>query len=143
MTSTATTLRIGRRNVTWGWATMLLGACLGTVLMAWSFDGPLPAPPGFTEYGLLARRLARLAHVAWFALPLINVVLGRDLDDTALPDPLKQVASWGAIAAMFGIPVGLLLAALVHQAGLLLSVAGGSGLFAAIALVAWGKLRQP
>ena len=76
-------------------------------------------------------------------VPLINIVFGRDIDATALPDGFKQLASWGAIWAMFGIPVGLLIAALVHYAGLVLSVLGGTGLFVAIALVAWGKLRLP
>ena len=134
---------IGRRNVVWGWITMLLGASLGTVLMAWSFDGPFPAPSGFEGYGDLARRLARLAHVAWFMLPLINVVLGRDIDSLALPDLWKNVASISAIVAMFGIPIGLLLAALVAYPLLMVSVAAGSGLFLAVALVAFGKLRQP
>ncbi len=142
--SATTTLEgpIGRRNVVWGWITMLLGASLGTVLMAWSFDGPFPAPAGFEDYGQLARRLARLAHVAWFMLPLINVVLGRDLDGLAVPDLWKNVASFAAIVAMFGIPAGLLLAALVAYPLLLVSVMSGSGLFLAVAIVAWGKLRQ-
>ena len=135
---------IGRRNVVWGWVTMLLGATLGTVLMAWSFDGPFPAPPGFEDYGSLARRLMRLAHVAWFMLPLINIVLGRDVDATALPDGLKQLASWGALASILGIPVGLIVDSLVqYHAGLVLSSLGGTGLFVGIALVAWGKLRLP
>ena len=133
---------IGRRNVVWGWATMVLGALSGSILMAWSFDGPFPAPSGFTDYAELPRRLTRLAHVALFALPLINVVFGKNIDQADLPEAWKQAASWLAIVGMIGIPFGLLCGALIHVQLKYVSALPVFALMTALAILAGGKVRQ-
>ena len=43
----------------------------------WSFGGPLPEPAWIGGYGDLPRRLIRLAHIALFALGMINLMLVR------------------------------------------------------------------
>lgn len=129
---------IGERNVTWGWVTMVLGAVSGSILMAWSFAGPFPPPPGFEDYTSLPRRLARLAHVALFMLPLINVVLGRELDRLPLSRRSKELTSWFAIVGMIGIPTGLLLGALVDIRLKYVALPAVTLLLLALAVVARG-----
>lgn len=106
---------VGRRNILWGWMTMWLGIASGSILMCWSFAGPFPTPPGFENYGDLARRMTRLAHIALVMLPFINIAIGRELDRKALSERWKQITSWCAIVGMIGVPVGLLLGALIHN----------------------------
>ncbi len=134
---------IGRRNVVWGWTTMILGALSGSILMAWSFDGPFPAPPGFEDYTHVSRRLVRLAHVALFMLPLINVSFGKDIDATSLSDTWKERASWLAIVGMIGIPLGLTLGGIIALPLKYTSVIPVFSLLAALSLMAWGKVRNP
>src|SRR5687767_1710654 len=105
---------VGRRNLLWGWMTMWIGILSGSVLMAWSFSGPFAAPAGFEDYSDLSRRMARLAHVAQVMLPLINVLIGRELDSLALTRKWKDICSWSAIIGMIGVPLGLYLGAVVH-----------------------------
>ena len=133
---------IGLRNVTWGWATMVLGVVSGSILMAWSFDGPFAAPPGFHDYTDLSRRMVRLAHVALFMLPLINVVLGRELDRMPLDDRWKELASWSALVGMFGVPLGLTLGALVHIHLKYVAVPPVTAMMLALAIMSWGALRS-
>lgn len=132
---------IGRRNVVWGWTTMILGALSGSILMAWSFNGPFPPPPGFEDYTHVSRRLVRLAHVALFMLPLINVSFGKDIDDTALSETWKQRASWLAIVGMIGIPLGLMLGGIIALPLKYISVIPVYSLLAALGLMAWGKVK--
>ena len=121
---------------------MVLGAVSGSIIMAWSFGGPFPAPSGFEDYTDLPRRMVRLAHVALFMLPLINVVFGKEIDRVALSTKWKQIASWCAIVGMIGIPVGLLLGALVHIHLKYSAIPPVSCLMFAIFLVAVGKARS-
>src|SRR5258708_3463710 len=81
---------IGRRNVVWGWCAIVLGPGGGSLLMAWCFAGPFPAPvPWLDSYDSVERRVLRLAHVAMVMIPLINIVLGHELDQIALSDKWK------------------------------------------------------
>jgi len=133
---------IGRRNVVWGWIGICSGAISGLIIGGWSFGGVIPPPPGFENYGDLARRMVRLAHVAMFMLPIINILIGKELDGLALSDTWKRRASTLALVGMIGIPLGLLLGGLIHP--LLQHVLGlpACCLLAALALVAYGKVKQ-
>jgi hypothetical protein len=132
---------IGRRNVVWGWVTMPLGAISGSILMAWSFAGPFAPPSGFHDYTDLPRRMVRLAHIAVFMLPIINILVGKELDRLALPEAWKRFTSWSAIVGMIGIPLGLTLGALFWLPLKWVAVPGVSGLMVALLLVAWGRVR--
>jgi hypothetical protein len=133
---------IGHRNIVWGWSVIALGAISGTILSAWSFAGPFPAPSGFHEYGDLARRMTRLAHIALFMLPIINILIGRDLDEIEVSDFWKQVCSWGAIVSIVSIPGGLILASTIHLWFKFASGPGVTGLTVALLIMGYGTLRR-
>ena len=132
---------IGLRNVTWGWATMFLGALSGTILMAWSFNGPFPEPPGFENYVDLSRRMTRLAHIALFMVPLINIAIGREIDRLRISSVWKEIASWSAIVGMIGIPLGLLLGALVHYQLKYVAMMPSYALLLSLMIMAVGAVR--
>ena len=75
-----------------GLTSLLLGAASGLVIGLWSFGGPLPVPDWIGGYGDLPRRLMRLAHVALFALGMINLMLARQQTGLDLPAPAGRVA---------------------------------------------------
>jgi hypothetical protein len=131
----------GRRNVVWGWSVIGLGAASGLVLMAWSFAGPFAPPAGFTDYGDLARRMVRLAHIALFMLPIINILIGKDLDGAALSDRWKLTCSVAGLVAMIGIPLGLTLGALVDIRLKYVAMVPAYALLAALAVMAFGVVR--
>ena len=132
---------IGRRNVVWGWATIVLGVVSGAILMSWSFAGPFPTPPGFHDYADLTRRMVRLAHIAMFMLPLINIALGHDLDSLPLSSKWKQICSWCGLIGMVGVPLGLILGGLVHIWLKLVAVPGVYAFMLALGIMGVGKLK--
>ena len=140
MTTTAT--RIGHRNVVWGWYFMALGVITGSILSAWSFGGPFAAPPGFHDYADLSRRMVRLAHIALFMLPIINILVGKDLDKIEVSGFWKQVASWGAAISIISVPGGLALGALVTLNLKYLSAPGVTGLMVSLLIMGYGTLQR-
>jgi hypothetical protein len=66
------------RNARFGWISIAAGVLLGLALGLFSFDGPLPAPERFQDYGGLSRRLLRLSHIAFIALGALNVIYARE-----------------------------------------------------------------
>jgi hypothetical protein len=134
---------IGRRNVVWGWFGIVLGPLSGSILMAWSFDGPFDVPAILGEYDHVNRRVMRLAHVAMLMLPLLNIVYGKEIDFTSLGERWKRIGSWCAIVAMIGVPLGLVLAALVHNQMKYISTLPVYCLIAAFAIMAYGKWKLP
>ena len=75
-----------------GLTSLLLGAASGLVMGLWSFGGPLPEPAWVGGYGDLPRRLIRLAHIALFALGMINLMLARQQAAFDLPAPTARLA---------------------------------------------------
>ena len=73
-------------------SSMLLGAVSGLVIGLWSFGGPLPEPAWVGGYGELPRRLIRLAHIALFALGMINLMLARQHAGFGLPEGVTRLA---------------------------------------------------
>ena len=132
---------IGKRNVKWGWMFIGLGALSGSIIGAWAFGGPFPAPPGHDNYADLARRLVRLAHVALFMLPILNILIGKELDGIALSDRGKQLISKLALFAMVGMPGFLLLAGTVHVGFKYLAALPVTALLCALVLMGIGKWR--
>jgi len=133
---------IGQRNVVWGWSTIGLGAFTGIILMCWSFAGPFPPPPGFHDYGDLSRRMVRLAHIALFMLPIINILIGKDLDQLALSDKWKRICSISGLIAMIGIPLGLTLGALIWIHLKYVAMIPTYALLFSLCIMAVGKVRQ-
>jgi hypothetical protein len=78
----------------------------------WSFDGPVTVPGWLGEYHETSRRLARLGHIAFFGLGILNLLLARELPHLALSPRGKWAAS---VAMNFGnvfLPLTLFAAAM-------------------------------
>jgi len=99
------------RNRQVGWWCTVLGAVSGLILGLWSFDGPVPVPAGLGDYATTARRLARLGHIAFFGLGILNLLLASELAVSQLGHSARRLA---AVAMNFGnvcLPVTLFSAA--------------------------------
>lgn len=129
--------RVGERNRQVGWVCAVLGALTGLVMGLWSFDGPVPVPGWLGEYGATARRLARLGHIAFFGLGILNLLLARELSLSALGPQAKRVAS---LAMNFGnvfLPLTLFSAAAYPPSKYLLPLPA-IAVFLAMILAAYG-----
>ena len=100
----------GQLNIVAGWIFISLGITTGSIIGMWSFNGPFPTPKGHHDYADLPRRLNRLAHIACFMLPIINILYGQYIDQMMLSDSVKEVGSIGMIICMVGVPLFLFLA---------------------------------
>src|SRR5262249_56468790 len=83
----------GRSNRVIGWVSLVLGAGTGLTLGLWSFNGPVPVPEWLGGYDEVSRRLARLGHIAFFGLGIINILLARELPRLTLGRSLVRAAS--------------------------------------------------
>ncbi len=101
---------IGQLNIFLGWLWILMGITSGSIIGMWSFAGPFKTPRNFERYDDLPRRMTRLAHVACFMLPIINILYGEYLDAVPLSVDLKLMGSYSMLVLMFGIPTFLLAA---------------------------------
>ena len=81
-------------NRTIGWSSMALGAATGLVMGMWACAGPVPVPEMLGEYDAVPRRLARLGHIAFFGLGILNLLLARDLSNLDLDQGQRRVAAW-------------------------------------------------
>src|SRR5690349_8618368 len=90
-----------------GWASACLGVATGMVMGLWSFDGPLPSPAWLGEYPDTARRLARLGHIAFFGLGILDLLLAYELRRSALGPRLRYVASRSMIFGNVFLPLTL------------------------------------
>jgi hypothetical protein len=100
----------GSVNIIAGWITIVLGILTGSILGMWSFAGPFPTPAGHHNYADLPRRLNRLAHIALFALPMISILYGHQIDTIPVSDELKRIGAYGWLICMWGVPLFLFLA---------------------------------
>ncbi len=133
---------IGRLNTTLGWCGIVLGPTTGSILMAWCFAGPFPAPvPWLEDYESVERRMLRLAHVALVMIPLINIVFGHSIDRTDLSETWKRRASYLVAFAIPGVPFGLILGSLFWVPLKWASVPGVYAFIAGLAIMAVGKVR--
>lgn len=82
----------GRLNRAIGLTSLLLGALSGLIIGLWAFGGPFGEPPALGGYTELPRRLIRLAHIAFFALGILNLVMCRQLADLSLPARTRRWA---------------------------------------------------
>lgn len=128
----------GQLNVHWGWIWMVLGIASGSLIGMWSFSGPMKTPKGQENYDDLPRRMIRLAHIACFMLPLINIVYGHHIDLIPLSDTFKMVGSYGMIICMIGVPT-LLLGGAYYLPLKYLEVIPVSAGFLALGIISYGN----
>jgi hypothetical protein len=101
----------GEWNRRIGWVCACLGAATGLILGLWSFDGPLAVPGWLGEYDQTSRRLARLGHIAFFGLGILNILLAGEMRRTALGSLGRRVASWAMNFGNVFLPLTLFAAA--------------------------------
>src|SRR5262249_19243778 len=94
-----------------GWLSTCLGAISGAIMGLWSFDGPLPVPAWLGEYDQTSRRLARLGHIAFFGLGILNVLLAGELRRSRLGVWGRRTASWAMNFGNVFLPLTLFAAA--------------------------------
>jgi hypothetical protein len=117
---------------------MVLGIVTGSLLGMFAFDGPFPAPNGLEDYASLSRRMLRLAHIAFVALPLITVTYGNHIDQADLSDKWKKIGVYSMVFGMIGVPTFLILAGAVWLPFKYLEVAPVTGVLAALCIMAKG-----
>lgn len=124
-----------------GWCSAAIGAGTGLVMGLWSFDGPVAVPEGLGEYGDTARRLARLGHIAFFGLAMLNLLLAHELERGRVSAGLSR---WASACMNFGnvfLPLTLFMAAAWHPLKYLMPIpALAVGI--AMGLVAYAQVRD-
>ncbi|MCB0421930.1 MAG: hypothetical protein KDD61_13110 [Bdellovibrionales bacterium] len=130
--------QFGELNIRLGWIFMVAGILSGSLIGMWSFAGPMKAPKTHTNYDDLPRRLVRLAHIAMFMLPLINVAYGMHIDLVPLADNLKYLGSLSMVICMFGVPSLLILASFYLPFKYLEAVPVSAGIIG-LSIIAYGN----
>jgi hypothetical protein len=120
-----------------GWASTCLGAASGLIMGLWSFDGPFPVPGWLGEYDQTARRLARLGHIAFFGLGILNVLVAAELRRPSLDALGRRIASWAMNFGNIFLPLTLFAAAAYRPLKYFMS-APALAVFVALALTAYG-----
>jgi len=123
---------IGHCNRVIGWGSLSTGVLTGLILGLWSFDGPLSTPAWLGEYGDTARRLARLGHIAFFGLGILNLFLARELLRLPLSARARRIAAVTMNFGNIGLPLTLFLAAAYPPAKYVLSIPASSVLVALV-----------
>jgi hypothetical protein len=128
---------LGTWNRRIGWLTASLGAASGLIMGFWSFDGPLPVPEWLGEYDQTARRLARLGHIAFFGLGILNILVAGELRRLAAVSRSGRVASWAMSFGNVFLPLTLFVAAAYRPAKYFMSVPA-LAVFVALVVTAYG-----
>jgi hypothetical protein len=120
----------GQINVVFGWVWMCFGFVAGMVMGLWAerenwLDG----------YGSLTRRYLRLAHIAFIALSIINILYGKEIDSVILSDTLKNLGSFLMLFGAVGIPLVCISAAFWRKTKYLLPLPASALLTGTIILV--------
>jgi hypothetical protein len=126
------------RNGAVGWASVAAGVGVGLVMGLWSFDGPMPVPAWLGEYGDTSRRLARLGHIAFIGLGILDILADRELRQTTLGPRATTAASWLLIAGNTLLPITLFAAAAWRPLKYLMPLPA-MAVFAALVLLALGS----
>jgi len=94
-----------------GWLSTCWGVISGAILGLWSFDGPFPVPAWLGEYDQTSRRLARLGHIAFFGLGILNVLVAGELGRARFGPWGRKAASWAMNFGNVFLPLTLFAAA--------------------------------
>jgi hypothetical protein len=132
----------GEWNRRVGWVCTCVGAASGLILGLWSFDGPFPVPGWLGPYDDTARRLARLGHIAFFGLGILNILMAGELNRRRLGSWSQRLAAWAMIFGNVGLPLTLFAAAAYRPCKYFMS-APALAVFLALVLTAYGVCRPP
>jgi hypothetical protein len=128
---------LGEWNRRIGWLSTCLGAGSGLIMGLWSFDGPVAVPGWLGEYDQTARRLARLGHIAFFGLGILNLLVAGELKRISPGSWGRRTASWAMNFGNVFLPLTLFLAAAYRPFKYFMSVPAVA-VFLALALIAHG-----
>jgi hypothetical protein len=130
------------RNRVVGWSSLAVGVAVGLVMGLWSFDGPMRPPEWLGDYADTSRRLARLGHIAFIGLGLIDILIERELDRSTLQPAARAVASWAMVIGNVFLPLTLFAAAAYRPLKYGMAIPATS-VFVALLLAAYGaRLRS-
>ena len=101
----------GEINILFGWAWMCVGFISGMTLGLWA-----EGEEWLGGYSSITRRYLRLAHVAFIALSVINILYGKELGSVALPNHIKSICSALMIFGAVGVPIACISAAFYRKA---------------------------
>lgn len=126
---------VGRRNVVFGWCWLLLGVVQAMLIGLFAFHDSW-----LGGYSSLPRRLLRLSHISFMALPLLNVLYGQQIDAIRMAPAIRNLGSYAMIVAGISMPTVCLLTAANPFFELFFFIPAGS--FAiGIAIMACGQVR--
>ncbi len=100
----------GEINILFGWAWMCVGFLSGMIL-GLRAEGE----QWLGGYASLTRRYLRLAHVAFVALSIINILYGKELGTIDLPNNFKNIGSALMIFGAAGVPLACISAAFLRK----------------------------
>jgi hypothetical protein len=86
-------------------------------------------------YASVARRYLRLGHVAFIALPIINILYGKELPLVDLGDSMKYIGSYLMIFGAVGVPITSVSAAFIRKTRYFLALPASAILIGTIILV--------
>ena len=101
----------GEINILFGWAWMCVGFISGMTLGMWA-----EGEKWLGGYASITRRYLRLAHVAFIALSIINILYGKELGSVALPTYIKSIGSALMIFGAAGVPITCISVAFYRKA---------------------------
>ncbi len=120
----------GEINILFGWAWMCVGFLSGMILGLWS-----EGEQWLGGYSSVTRRYLRLAHVAFIALSIINILYGHELASVALPNNIKNIGSALMIFGTAGVPLACISAAFLRKTKYLLPLPAMAVMIGTIILV--------
>jgi hypothetical protein len=120
-----------------GWLSLAAGIATGLVMGLWSFDGPLAPPAWLGGYADTPRRLARLGHIAFIGLGILNLLLAHELPRSALGPTGRRVAARAMNAGNIFLPLTLFAAAAWPPVKYAMALPA-TCVFVALCLAAWG-----
>jgi hypothetical protein len=130
-----------RLNRVVAWICLALGAGTGLVMGLWSFDGPVRVPEWLGDYGETSRRLARLGHIAFFGIGMLNLFVVAELRRIHFNRLLRRIALMAINFGNIFLPLSLFLAAGFHPMKYLMSLPA-TLILVALVIVAWGVCRD-
>jgi len=120
----------GEINILFGWAWMCVGFLSGMIL-GLRAEGE----QWLGGYVSVTRRYLRLAHVAFVALSIINILYGKELGTIDLPNHFKNIGSALMIFGAAGVPLACISAAFLRKTRYLLPVPAAAVLIGVIILL--------
>ena len=106
----------------------------------WSFDGPMATPAWLGAYADTSRRLARLGHIAFLGLGILNLLVAHELPQSGLSARGRRIAARHMSFGNVVLPITLFAAAIWRPAKYAMGVPA-TAVFVAVCLTAWGAWR--